>query len=157
MRFIVIILFFVTGAANAQDNTLTFKVKKVGYTFLADSEPLAPGDDPSDHISVTDLIRYIPARFENRYVAGRYSRIVSCRLVLTTADGKVTRLAMNQPPVLGLLAKFVSLEPGSTIEIDQLQVIDSKELYHWVPGLKFSAVDLKSLERVAGILKKIMG
>ena len=159
MRLVAIsILIFMTGSGYAQgDGTLTFKVRKVEYTYLASNNALADSDDPTDHISVLDLVSYIPARLQNRYVAGRYSRIVSCRIILTNAKGEVTRLAMNQPPILDLLVKFVCLEPGSTVEIDQLQVIDSKEILHWVPGLTFSAVAAGSLQRVQRIMKKITG
>jgi hypothetical protein len=158
MRLLAItILFLMSSAMHAQgDGTLTFKVRKVEYTYLTNDA--AARDEKSERfLSVMDLVNSIPAQLETPYVPGRNSRIVSCRLVITSAKGEVTRLAMDTPPVLDLLIKLVVLEPGTQVEVDQLQVIDSYELYHWVPGLTFGAVDLRSLKRVEQKLKKITG
>lgn len=155
--YLVIILFCTTSAAIAQDKNLTFKVRKVQYDFIGDNVPVDNLGDETDHVSVMDLVSLIPAQLENRYVAGRNSRIVFCRIILTKANGEVERLAMTNPPVLDLLTKFVGLEAGATVEVDQLQVIDSNETLHWVPGLVFSSVDLNGLARVQSKLKKITG
>ncbi len=158
MHHILTIAFlFCFLLGHAQDNTLTFTVRKIEYKYLGDETVNGERPPPGEGLSLAQLFRYIPAKQENRYRVGQDSDIISCRVTMVDPAGKTTAIIVRQTPALVLLEEFIDLQPGTTIEIDEIKIIDSVKMKHDLPGIKFTTVDIQGIKRVERLYKKLLG